>query len=152
MRRTLSRSLQGPQNGAKASTRTGLSGDDGGWRRVSMLASVTVWMDGAFFFSSESSALEKSWNISTWVLELDDLSMPMNADASMHVDCIVDIDNAATKTEAEAVATLIFRFAFMMKLDYMCVGNGCFRSCNFVGWLLYPGNGNDFAKQVRGGR
>jgi hypothetical protein len=115
-----------------------------------MLASVTVWMDGAFFFSSESSALEKSWKFSTWALELDAVSMPTNADANMPVDCIVDIDNDATRTEAEAVAiALIFRFAFMMKFDYMCVGIDCFRSCNFVEWLLYARNENDFAKQVR---
>ena len=63
--------------------------------------------------ASESSALEKSWNISTWALELDDLSMPTKAEASMFVECIVD--NAATITEAVATPiAFLFRFALML--------------------------------------
>lgn len=63
--------------------------------------------------ASESSALEKSWNISTWALELDDLSMPTKAEASMLVECIVD--NAATITEAVATPiAFLFRFALML--------------------------------------
>ena len=53
--------------------------------------------------------------MATWALVLDNLSIPTKADANMPVDFI--IVNAATKTEAEAVATLIallFRFAFMV--------------------------------------
>ena len=63
--------------------------------------------------ASELSALEKSWNISTWALELVDLSMPTKAEASMLVECIVD--NAATITEAVATPiAFLFRFALMM--------------------------------------
>ena len=79
-----------------------------------IFSSVTVWirMDVAVV-ASELSALEKSWNISTWALELVDLSMPTKAEASMLVECIVD--NAATITEAVATPiAFLFRFALMM--------------------------------------
>lgn len=79
-----------------------------------IFSSVTVWirMD-VVVVASESSALEKSWNISTWALELDDLSMPTKAEASMLVECIVD--NAATITEAVATPiAFLFRFALML--------------------------------------
>ncbi len=81
-----------------------------------IFSSVTVWirMD-VVVVASESSALEKSWNVSTWALELDDLSMPTKAEASMLVECIVD--NAATITEAVATPipiAFLFRFALML--------------------------------------
>ena len=81
-----------------------------------IFSSVTVWirMD-VVVVASVSSALEKSWNISTWALELDDLSMPTKAEASMLVECIVDNADAANNTEAVATPiAFLFRFALML--------------------------------------
>lgn len=111
LRSTLSRSLQGPQHGAKASTRTGRSGEVSGLRRSWLFPSVMVSI-----LSLVSSAVPSAANSPVEILTLVDEKGAMNAEAAGIRVATAAANRAAPTALLEKVLVLL-RAEFMLQIS-----------------------------------